>query len=240
VSELTRELICEGGHSQWLDAMHLASASLPIGGFAYSQGLEQAYELGVVTDLDSAQRWIGDFMQLVIARQELPWWIAVWDASAAHDADAISSAALQLQALRETAELRLESRQMAHALLQVYRQWIDEPSVEGCLSQEVRAALGGDYSAAHAALCAWRGLSKEIGLTAWLWSWLDSQVLAAVKLVALGQRDGQCLAHALKPLIGSCVVSALKTPLSEAATAAYGLAIASARHETQYARLFRS
>lgn len=227
-------------NAHWLDAMHLASASLPIGGFAYSQGLEQACHVGMVDDVDSARCWIGHYMQLVVARQELPWWIAVWQAARVGDACAVGRAVRSLQALRETAEFRLESRQMAHALMQLYSQWLPDQTNDNDLPQRLRAILGVDYSAAHAALCAWRGLPKEIGMYAWLWSWLDTQVLAAVKLVPLGQIDGQRLSHALKPLMIDSIQTAIVTPLSEAASAPVGLAIASSRHETQYTRLFRS
>lgn len=232
--------MAECTNSHWLDAMHLASASLPVGGFAYSQGLEQACETGIVHDLSSAQRWIGDYMQLVIARQELPWWVAIWDACRDGDGSAIEQAVSSLHALRETAELRLESRQMAHALLQLYAQWLPENTIDHVLSPGSCKVLGNDYSAAHAALCVWRGLPKEIGLSAWLWSWLDTQVLAAVKLVPLGQVDGQRLMHALKPMIDGSIQQALGTDVSEAGSAAFGLVIASTRHETQYTRLFRS
>jgi urease accessory protein len=97
-----------------------------------------------------------------------------------------------------------------------------------------------DYSAAHAVLCALRGLSAQVGMTAWLWGWLDNQVLAAVKLVPLGQQDGQKLMHALKPSVTLAIEQAMQLDLESAGSAPIGLAVTSARHETQYARLFRS
>jgi urease accessory protein len=224
----------------WLDAMHMASASLPVGSFAYSDGLEQACHAGQVNDLASAQRWIGDYLQFVVARQELVWWREVWQSCAAFDGERLASAATELCALRETAELRLQSRQMAHALVAMYWQWVPGDSAAGRVLKQAMALLQQDYSAAQAALCAARGLDCELGMLAWLWSWLDNQALAAVKLVPLGQRDGQRLVHALKPLLSEAVVAALDTPLAQAASAPIGLAIASSRHETQYARLFRS
>ena len=226
--------------ASWLDAMHLASASVPIGSFAYSDGLEPACHAQVVHDLASAKRWISDYLMLVIARQELPWWHAVWSSVRAGDDSGLTDAVQTLVALRETAELRAQSRQMAHALVAIYWQWVSPESTEGQRLGQWAALLGTDYSAAHAALCAARGLSCEVGMTAWLWSWLDNQVLAAVKLVPLGQRDGQQLAHALKPQLTVAIKEALKTPLAQAGSAPVCLSIASSRHETLYARLFRS
>lgn len=226
--------------SRWLDAMHLASASLPVGGFAYSQGLEQACDSGMITNAQHASRWIGDYLMLVLARQELPWWREVHDACCRGDWDRLARGVSMLIALRETAELRLESRQMAHALSRLYDQWLPGFYAGSLLPDGLHDSVFQDYSAAHSVLCALRGLSVEVGMTAWLWGWLDNQVLAAVKLVPLGQQDGQMLMHALKPSVVSAIEQAMQVDLDSAGSAPVGLAITSARHETQYARLFRS
>ena len=223
----------------WLDAMHLASASLPIGGFAYSQGLEQACESGLVRDVTSAQRWIDDYLVLVIARQELPWWNAIYEAATASNWDAVVTLTKSLSALREAAELRLESTQMAHAMVNLFDQWLGSDA-QLSIPETVTLSVANDYTAAHAALCAAKQLAAPIGMSAWVWSWLDNQVLAAVKLVPLGQRHGQQIMHSLKARVPDVVDQALQTPLNEAGSAAIGLMMASARHETQYARLFRS
>lgn len=232
-------------HEHWLDALHLASASLPIGGFAYSQGLEQACQMSIVCDAGSAKRWIGDYLMYVVARQEMPWWLAVYAGVCQRQWEAVTSYTENLQALRETAELRLESRQMAHAMVQLYGQWLGDGSEANSISMSsvpphALEAVRDDYTAAHALLCAARGLPAEVAMAAWLWSWLDNQVLAAVKLVPLGQRDGQQLLHALKPKVLQAITVALDTPVCSAGSVPIGLCIASARHETQYARLFRS
>lgn len=223
----------------WFDALHLSSASLPIGGFAYSQGLEQACEMGKVHDIDSAQRWIEDFLLLVIQRQDMPWWLAIHQAcEQAHWALAIEHTQA-LCALRETAEWRLESAQMGHAMVSLFDQWIATCAPLNP-PDTVRAVLARDYTAAHAALCAATVMDARVGMAAWLWSWLDNQVLAAVKLVPLGQRHGQQILHALKAKLPEVIERAMQMPLTHAGSAAFGLMQASARHETQYARLFRS
>lgn len=229
----------------WLDAMHLASASLPIGGFAYSQGLEQACYLGVVHDLQSAEQWISDYLLLVLARQEMPWWLHIYEGARQRDWTLVCEGTEYLHALRETAELRLESRQMAHAMVRLYDKWLEADNLLGDakphgLPVPVMQALQTDYTASHAALCGLRQLPLTPAMLAWLWSWLDSQVLAAVKLVPLGQRGGQALLHSLKPTLLKTVEIARQTSVANAGSAPIGLMLASAQHETQYARLFRS
>jgi urease accessory protein len=96
------------------------------------------------------------------------------------------------------------------------------------------------YPAAYAALAACTGVEKETALAAYLWSWVENQVLAAMKTVPLGQIEGQQLLHRLKQDIAKACLIAQSTSIAEAGSAPFGLALASTRHETQYSRLFRS
>lgn len=217
-----------------LAALHLASPALPVGGFAYSQGLEQAIEDRWVTDMEQAYLWIRDGLLLNLARQELPWWLHCYDCAARQDWAVLKLGNQQLSALRETSELRLESLQMGYSMAKLFGQW----SLAHALAQF--RDMTWSYPAAYAALAACSGVEKETALAAYLWGWIENQVLAAIKTVPLGQVEGQQLLHRLKDDIAQACLIAQQTSLSDAGTAAFGLAMASARHETQYSRLFRS
>jgi urease accessory protein len=217
-----------------LAALHLASPALPVGGFAYSQGLEQAIEDRWVTNMESAYRWIRDGLVLNMARQELPWWLACYRAAAQSDWMRVVEVNDRLHALRETGEFRLESVQMGHSMAKLFAQWPQgQPLAD--LTEVVWV-----YPSAHAALAAVSGVTQELALSAYLWSWVENQVLAAVKSVPLGQIEGQALLHRLKVDIVHAMEIADNINSEEAGSAAFGLAITSARHETQYSRLFRS
>lgn len=217
-----------------LAALHLASPALPVGGFAYSQGLEQAIEDRWVTDMESAYQWIRDGLVLNMARQELPWWLACYHAAAKSDWMRVVEVNDRLHALRETGEFRLESVQMGHSMAKLFAQWPQGHSL-ACLTEVVWV-----YSSAYAALAAVSGVTQELALPAYLWSWVENQVLAAVKSVPLGQIEGQALLHRLKVDIVHAMEIAEGFNPEESGPAAFGLAITSARHETQYSRLFRS
>jgi urease accessory protein len=141
---------------------------------------------------------------------------------------------LELSAMRETAELRLESVQMGYSMAKLFAQW---PSAQALA--ELKEVIW-SYPAAYASLAACTGIEKETALTAYLWSWVENQVLAAMKIVPLGQIEGQELLHRLKEDIPAACLVAQSTRISEAGSAAFGLALTSTRHETQYSRLFRS
>lgn len=217
-----------------LGALHLASPALPVGGFAYSQGLEQAIEDRWVTDMESAYHWIRDGLILNLARQELPWWLACYGAADKQDWTRVVEVNGYLHALRETHEFRLESVQMGHSMAKLFAQWPQGQSL-AALNEIVWV-----YPSAYAALAAVSGVSRDLALSAYLWSWVENQVLAAVKSIPLGQIEGQALLHRLKADIIVAMQTAKRVPPEESGSAAFGLAIISARHETQYSRLFRS
>ena len=213
-----------------LAALHLASPALPVGGFAYSQGLEWAIEDRLVADEAGAQRWIGDLLLLSLARFEAPLWLRAFDACAAGDTDAFARLSEELLAARETAELRAESQQMGAALLRLLPALGIEPPVLEPIA----------YPAAFAAACAALGVDREAGLAAYLWAWVENQVLVAVKSVPLGQQAGQRMLMALHAPLVRAVAIAAELPDEELGSATVNFALASTRHETQYSRLYRS
>ena len=213
-----------------LALLQLASPALPVGGFAYSQGLESAIEDGGVRDAASAQRWIGDLLTLVLARFEAPLWLRVHDAARTGDDEKVRHWNDELLATRETAELRAESLQMGASLLRVFPALgIAEPQLESPT-----------YTAAFALACVRLGIGRDVGLAAYLWTWTENQVLVAVKTVPLGQQAGQAMLSALRATVPQAVATATALADDELGSAAIGLGLYSARHETQYSRLFRS
>jgi len=213
-----------------LAALHLASPALPVGGFAYSEGLETAIAQGLVADEAAAGTWIGDLLLHVLARTEAPLWLRAYDAAAAADLPRLAALNDELLALRETAELRAESQQMGASMWRLF------PAL-GLAAPALEPAA---YVLAFACACAGLGVARSAGLATYLWSWLENQVLVAVKSVPLGQQAGQRLLHALRPLVAEAVARAARCPDDAIGSGAFGFTLACAAHEGQYSRLFRS
>jgi urease accessory protein len=211
-----------------LALLQLASPALPVGGFAYSQGLEKAIEDGLVRDAASAERWIRDLLLLSLARFEAPVWLRAFDAQARGDAAALAYWNDEALAARETAELRAESIQMGSSLRRVM------PALQ--LAPPALDPVA--YPIAFA--CAQLGIDREAGLTAYLWAWAESQVLVAVKSVPLGQQAGQTLLFALHPALAQAVQTAATLDDEALGSATTQFALICARHELQYSRLYRS
>ena len=217
--------------------LQLASPALPVGAYSYSQGLEAAIESGAVTDRATAERWVGDMLRHSVARLEAPVWLhlhAAWsdaDVSAAHEWNDF------FLATRESDELRAETVQMGYSLHRLLLEMQDcEPLALQALGELGEISFPAAFSFA---VVQWQ-IPERDALTGYLWSWLENQVMAAIKAVPLGQTDGQRLMQSLARDI--VIISESETPpsLDQLSNYAQGLAIASSRHETQYSRLFRS
>ncbi len=221
--------------------LHLASTLLPVGAFSYSQGLEWAVEAGTVTNREQAEAWIFDCLRWSIGRYEAPLLVAAHSAwNAGDDALADTLNALFL-ATREASELRAETLQMGYSLLR----WCNDTlAVDDGRRQRLRRIESPVYPVVFAAIASAWGLDARSMLTVYLWTWLENQVGAALKAVPLGQTDGQRILLAagalLEPMVCAAIESAAALPRGGWANQCPGLAIASACHEMQYSRLFRS
>ena len=210
--------------------LQLASPALPVGSYSYSQGLEAAIETGAVRDATSAERWIGDVLAYSLAPMEAPVFLRLCAAWTAGDTTAAERWNAIFLASRETAELRAETAQMGYSLATLLPRVgagevpLDEPSFPAAFA---RAAT------------AW-GIDPHEALVAYLWSWLENQVIAALKAVPLGQTDGQRMLVSLGGRLDEVACRAARLGDDELGGFVPGLAVLSSGHETQYSRLFRS
>lgn len=211
--------------------LQLASPTLPVGAYSYSQGLESAIDAGVVHDEASAARWISDGLQLVLARYEAPLWLRLHAACSQQDSSALADGNADFLATRETAELRAETVQMGYSLVQLMR------TLGHALPLDADEIA---YPTAHAWACRRWGVGADDGLLAYLYAWVENQVMAALKAVPLGQSAGQRLLLGLRDAIAAAAQQASMLADENLSTQSPMLAILSSAHETQYSRLFRS
>jgi urease accessory protein len=217
--------------------LQLASPALPVGAFSYSQGLEWAIEAGTVRDEASALAWIGDLLEHNLGRFEAPLLARLIDAWRRDDLDALRELNELYLASRESAELRAETLQMGYSFTRLLRELGDFPADRlAALEALGEASFPAAWSAAAAA---WT-IPAEDALTAWLWTWAENQVMAALKAVPLGQSAGQRILLALGARLPATALRALSLEPEAWSNLAPGFALASCRHETQYSRLFRS
>jgi len=220
-----------------LQLMRLASPSLPVGGFSYSEGLESAVDAALVRDEASAQRWLADQLCLGLARADLPILaraLAAWRRGDVAHVDALNR---WFATTRETGELLRQAEQMGRslALWLRYRGAAEERLVR---LEALQPAPTWPIAFALAAVDS--GASARDVLVTFAGGWTENMAQAAMKAVPLGQAAAQRILAALAAEIPAAVDAALRLASAEMQAFTPMLAILSARHEEQYSRLFRS
>lgn len=217
-----------------LRLLQLVSPSLPTGAFTYSQGIEWSVEAGWIRDAADLEAWLSDQMRSMLARVDLPLLLRMRQAIVDRDKAQLDRWIDALLASRETRELREEESNRGRALADLLGK-LELAEADAWRDDLARCqAAGFAFAAAR-----WRIPADQLAL-GYAWGWLENQVAAAIKLVPLGQTDGQRVQLALAGELPRALEQALATEDDAIGASAPALAIASARHETQYTRLFRS
>lgn len=211
----------------------LISPSLPIGGYSYSQGIEWAVEQGWIETAEDLTAWLRGLMKTSMQQQDLPMLLRFYDAWAQDDVAAIEHWNEVLLASRESHELRLEETNRARAFAQILI------SLDGDAGK-FRSSLLRSQHACFSYACQRWGIAREQASFGLLWNWLENLVLAAVKIIPLGQTAGQQVIFKISQDFPSVIEQALLVEDDDIGSSSMALAIASSRHETQYTRLYRS
>lgn len=223
-----------------LQLIWLASPALPIGGFSYSEGLESAIEHGWVHDEASAADWLADQLHLSQARGDLAVTAQALQAwpirETEHGLARLHALSHWVLATRESFEMRLQTEQMGRSLLDWLRNQGTAPQSALRLCSDMQPT----YPIVMALALSLAQAPVEQALQAFAFGWAENMTQAAIKSVPLGQSAGQRILARLAREIPQAVAHALVLPDDERQAFCPMLAIASARHETQYSRLFRS
>lgn len=221
-------------HPSLLRLLQLSSPTLPVGAYAYSQGLEWAVESGWVSDERSAADWIGGILGAGPAQLDVPVLARLYRAWASDDLAQVHYWSRHLDAARESGELQAEARQLGESLAVL----LSQLGIDAAQSWKEIEYAGFPTLFALAAVH-YRVPLPETAL-GFLWAWCENQVAAAIKLVPLGQAAGQRMLSVLIEQLPAVAERGLVLADDEIGVLAPRLAIGSARHETQYSRLFRS
>lgn len=225
------------------DALYILAAwfspAYPVGGFSYSHGLEYALEAGLMRDRASAEALIADILRHGAGQLDARLLAASFRAGLQHDMARLKDIAELAAAFSATRELALETQGQGAAFLKVSRDCWPAPLLE-----EFVALWPGPtaYPVAVGVVAAAHELPLEPTLTAYLHGFSANLVSAAVRLVPLGQTDGQKITASLRPLVAQ-ITAAVATDAGlgeDLASSTLTIDWCSMQHEEQYTRLFRS
>lgn len=210
----------------------LISPALPVGAYAYSQGLETAIEEAWVSDEQTTVAWLSGVLQNSLLKVDVPVLCRLYDAWQQDDLATVQQWNDFLLAMRESRELRDEDRQLGQSLARL----LNDLGFEQAYFNKPACSFMSLFSLAAVK---WQIPLRDTA-SGFLWSWCENQVAAAIKLVPLGQTSGQRILGQMIEVIDQRLETSLQLKDDEIGSVLPGLAMASAWHESQYSRLFRS
>jgi urease accessory protein len=217
-----------------------SSPLLPTGAYSYSHGLEWAVEAGYIHDRATLVDWLEADLCYGSGRNEAIFFSEAWRCTSNDDRAKLCTIAELAGALRGTAEFALESSQQASACLATLRRvWPDEILewlAEMLRERDVRPAMAVVLGVRFAREC----VPVGVALPAFLQSYSGNLVNAGVRLIPLGQTDGQLAIAGLEEAVLFASNEGLQSTVDQLGSAAFMVDLASMAHETQYTRLFRS
>ena len=176
-----------------LELLHLCDSLFPIGGFAYSDGLETATSTGRIADAASLRAWLEAALDDTIGRMEGPAVWQAWRACQEEDFAALMRLDEELTALRPAASARRSSRAMGLRLLTTWHALHPDPRLERIAGLAKSGALGPVLPLAFAAACVCSGVARRGSVEAFAYTRLAATVSAAMRLMPIGQTDAHLL-----------------------------------------------
>ncbi len=218
-----------------LSLLQLVSPTLPVGAYSYSEGLEYLIEKGIITNQIQLESWLSQEVQTGSIRVETAILLRAYQSSILKDLECLNYWNNWLSATRETQELRQQSLQMGQSLRKLLLELIpDSQSTFSAINQPCNYAIAFGIASAY-----WK-IEVSTMTLAYLSSWSNNLISAAVRLVPLGQTMGQRITLNLQSILIQVSEDILELKDEELDSCSWGLGLASMNHEIQYTRLFRS
>ncbi|SMF02969.1 urease accessory protein UreF [Pseudobacteriovorax antillogorgiicola] len=207
-----------------LQVLRLCSPNLPIGGFAWSQGLEGATDIGLICSGEQLDEWCRMMLDIMAANEGA----VIYHTMMGGDLQDLSDLMI---ASKETSELKIESKKMGSALKRLIREVHSDLTV----AHNIEA-----YEVIYGVLANHLGMPVPSSLQGYFWAWCENQVLAATRLIPIGHIACQKILLGLISAMDEAVANSCEIPIDQIGATLPGLFTASAHHERQYSRLFRS
>ena len=218
----------------WLSPM------FPTGSYSYSHGIEWAVEVGHIHDRESLVDWLEADLCYGSGRNEAIFFVEAWRTATDENCEQLLEIAELAAAFRSTSEFALETTQQATACLATLRRAWPDPLLASFSEGLSQLRIAPVLSVVLGVRAARQGIPATLAVPAFLQSYLANLITAGVRLVPLGQTDGQLGVADLEPAVLAVAAKSQNETIHDLGSAAFMVDIASASHETQYTRLFRS
>ena len=216
------------------------SPAFPTGSYSYSHGIEWAVEAGFIHDRQSLVDWLEADLCYGSGRNEAIFLIEAWRSTREEDRGKLVEIAGLAAAFRGTSEFALETSQQAASCLATLRRVWPDSLLETLSDLLSELRISPVLSVVLGVRAAKQDIPATLALPAFLQSYLANLITAGVRLVPLGQTDGQLAIAELEPAVLAVAAQAQQATIHDLGSVGFMVDLASALHETQYTRLFRS
>ncbi|MCW3092653.1 MAG: Urease accessory protein ureF [Ferruginibacter sp.] len=223
-----------------LSLLQLSDPALPVGGYAHSNGLETYVQQGVVHNKDTACRFVTEMLTRSLQFTDAAFVSLAMDAAAAEDFQIIIALDEECSAVKLPKEIRQASQKLGIRLIKIF-----QPVIKNALADWYRKAIEGKMATGHYCIAFGLyaqalGLSKKDALTGFYYNAAAGMVTNSVKLVPLGQQEGQEILFSVQPLIAQLVENTLIPNRNLLGLCCTGFDIRCMQHEQLYSRLYMS
>jgi urease accessory protein len=227
-------------NSPLLSLLQLSDPTLPIGGFAHSAGLETYVQYGIVNDKKTAGNFIVAQLRQNLFYTDAAFVSLAYEAAMKNDEETLLQLDAECTAVKLPREMRVASQKLGLRLLKIFLPLCRDVLAEGYRKNVEKGGAAGHYAIVFGLYAFLLGVQKKEALTAFFYTAAAGMVTNSVKLIPLGQQDGQALLFSLHPLLDELSVRSLNPDRELIGFCCTGFDIRSMQHEQLYSRLYMS
>lgn len=227
-------------NAELLSLLQLADPTLPIGGFSHSSGLETYVQNGLVKDAATAKNFVVEMLTQNLQYTDAAFVSLAYDAALNNDITQLITLDEECTAVKLPKEIRQASQKLGTRLLKIFHEYCESDLIDQYKTAIYNRQTNGNYCITFGLIAAIQQIPKAETLTGFYYNAAMGMITNSVKLIPLGQQDGQKLLFAIKPLIQQLVQKSIHPDKDLIGLCCAGFDVRCMQHEDLYSRLYMS